>query len=115
MSYLDYSQQNKEEGIIFQQLSSGKFKDTGYPDKALTQEERDLLMEGIKASHQVFVRKVAENRGLDTKTVEELADGSFMCGRSAITRGLIDEIGSVYDAKQWLKIHLNIDPIVCIY
>jgi protease-4 len=31
MSYLDYSQQNKQEGIIYQQLSLGKFKDTGDP------------------------------------------------------------------------------------
>ena len=115
MSYLDYSQQNKEEGIIFQQLSSGKFKDTGYPDKELTQEERDLLMEGIEISHNVFVRKVAENRSLDTKVVERLADGSSMCGQSAINNGLIDEIGSVYDAQQWLKTHLNIDPIICVY
>jgi signal peptide peptidase SppA len=115
MSYLDYSKQNKEEGIIYQQLSSGKFKDAGYPDKELTQEERNLFMENIQASHQVFVKKVAENRGLDIKTVEELADGSFTHGRSAIEKGLIDEIGSVYDAQQWLRNQLSIDPIICVY
>ena len=115
MSYLDYSQQNKEEGIIYQQLSSGKFKDAGYPDKELTQEERDFFMGNIKASHQVFVRKVAENRNLDTETVEKLADGSFMCGQSALDNRLIDEIGSVYDAQQWLRNQLNIDTIICVY
>ena len=72
-------------------------------------------MRNIKILHESFVRKVAENRGLDTKTVEKLADGSSMCGRNAIDKGLIDEIGSVYDAKQWLKNQLNIDPVVCVY
>ncbi len=115
MSYLDYSEQNKEEGVVYQQLSSGKFKDAGDPDKELTAEEKEICMRNIKILHEVFVRKVAENRGLDIKTVEELADGSFMCGQDAVSNGLIDEIGSVYDAKQWLKNQLNIDPIICVY
>jgi len=33
MSYLDYSNQNKKEGIIYNELSTGKFKDAGDPKK----------------------------------------------------------------------------------
>jgi protease-4 len=115
MSYLDYSQQNKEEGIIYQQLSSGKFKDTGDPNKELTAEEKELYMRDIEILREAFVRKVAENRGLAIEKVEELADGSTMLGRAAKENGLIDEIGDIYDAQDWLGKELNIEPEICVY
>ena len=114
-SYLDYSQQNKEEGIIYQQLSSGKFKDTGSPDKELTAEEKELLMRNVRILHEAFVKRIAENRGLDIEKVEELADGSSMLGIMAMENGLVDEIGDIYDAQDWLAGELNIQPEICVY
>jgi len=115
MSYLDYSQQNRQEGIIYQQLSSGKFKDSGDPDKELTDEEKELFMRDIEILHEVFVRKVAENRGLTIEEVKKLADGSTMLGKAAKEKGLIDEIGDIYDAQDWLGKELNIRPEICVY
>jgi len=115
MSYIDYSEQNKEEGLIYQQLSSGKFKDAGDPDKELTAEEEELFMRDIVILHDIFVRKVAENRNLDIEEVRELADGSTMLGQAAKDNGLIDEIGDMYDVKEWIREELGIEPIVCAY
>jgi len=115
MSYLDYSEQNKEEGIIYQQLSSGKFKDSGSPDKELTKEEKELYMRDINILHDIFVRRVAENRNLDIEKVQELADGSTMLGQAAKDNGLIDEIGDIYDVKEWIRAELGIEPIICNY
>jgi protease-4 len=115
MSYLDYSQQNKEEGIIYQQLSSGKFKDTGSPDKKLTAEEKELFMRDVKILHEAFVKRVAENRGLDIEKVEKLADGSTMLGKAAKENGLIDEVGDIYSAEEWIKKELKIEPAICVY
>lgn len=114
-SYLDFSQQDKREGIIYQELSSGKFKDTGDPDKELTEEERELLMRDVNILHEAFVRKIAENRGLDIEKVEKLADGSTMLGRAAKENGLIDEIGDIYDAEDWIRKELDIEPQFCVY
>lgn len=115
MSYLDYSQKNQEEGIIYQQLSSGKFKNSGNPDKELTAEEKEVLMRDIKKMHRLFVENVAVNRDLDIKTVEKLADGSTMLGQDAKEKGLIDEIGNIDDAENWLKSQLGIEPELCVY
>ncbi len=102
MSYLDYSQQNEEDGLIYQQISSGKFKDAGDPDKPLTQEEYDLFMRDTELMHTMFTANVANNRGLDIKKVIELADGSSMLGAQAKESGLIDEIGDTNSAQTWL-------------
>ena len=103
MSYLDYSGKNQKEGITYQQLSSGKFKDTGDPDKSLTAEEKDLLARDLKISHDFFVKKVAQNRKLDIEKVKALADGSSMLGIAAKDNGLIDEIGGRKEAENWIK------------
>ena len=115
MSYLDYSEQNKDQGIIYQQLSSGKFKDSGDPDKELTEEEKELYMRDVSILHDIFVRKVAENRNLDIEKVRELADGSIMLGQAAKDNGLIDEIGDIYDVKEWIRQELGIEPVICNY
>jgi len=115
MSYLDYSQQNEYEGIIFQQLSSGKFKDMGNPDKELTAEERELCMRDVRKTHKIFIEHITINRNLDIEIVEALADGSTMLGQDAKEKGLVDEIGGVYDAEEWLRNKLDIEPEVCVY
>ncbi len=115
MSYLEYSKQNKEKGISYQQLSSGKFKDTGDMDKELTDEERELLMKDINKMHKIFVEMVAENRNLDIEFVEKIADGSTMVGIDAKDAGLIDEIGDIEDVKEYLGNKLDIEPELCVY
>jgi len=114
-SYLDYSEQNEYEGIVYQQLSSGKFKDTGDPDKELTEEGRELYMRDVMKLHNIFVENIAINRNLDIEIVEALADGSTMLGQDAKENGLIDEIGGVYDAEEWLRDKLDIELEICVY
>jgi protease-4 len=115
MSYLDYTEQNKKEGIIYQQLSSGRYKDAGHPDKVLTEEERELFMRDIIKMHRIFIEMVAENRGLANETVEKLADGSTMLGEDALQAGLIDEIGDMEDVKKYLFSELDIEPVMCTF
>ncbi len=113
MSYLDYSKQNQQEGIIFNELSSGKFKDAGSPDKPLTEEERELFMKEIKILNDNFIKIVAENRNLDTEEVKKLADGSSILGEEAIEKGLIDEIGGLNSVKTYLGDRLGEKIEIC--
>ncbi len=115
MSYLDYSEYLKEEGIIYHEITSGKFKDIGRSDKELTEEEREVLERNVEEAHKIFVEEVAENRNIESSKVEELADGSFMLGKKAREKGLVDEIGGTYEAKKWINEKLNIHPEICIY
>jgi len=102
MSYLDYSQKNEADGITYQQISSGKFKDAGDPDKPLTDEEWELLMRDTELMHAMFTANIAANRDLDIEKVIKLADGSSMLGEMAKENGLIDEIGDRNSAEKWL-------------
>jgi len=115
MSYLDYSTQNLREGIKYNSLSSGKFKDTGDMEKPLTYEERNLLMRDVQKAHDIVVEMIAENRNLTVEEIQKLADGSTMLGEDALANKLIDEIGGEYEAMQWLAGELNQEVGVCNY
>ena len=113
MSYIDYAGQNQKEGLTYNQLSSGKFKDMGDPDKALSAEETKLLMRDVNIIYQNFIKAVAENRNLDIKKVESLADGSSILGQMALENGLIDQIGEMPEVKEYLKEKIGEEVEVC--
>jgi protease-4 len=93
MSYVEESQKNEEEGLTYVQLITGEFKDTGTPNRPITDEERELLQAGLVIIHNEFIDLVAEYRELDRADVEALANGATMPGRRAADVGLIDSIG----------------------
>jgi len=113
MSYLDYSQQNERDGITYQQISSGKFKDTGDPDKRLNWEEKQLLQRDTDLLNEIFISEVALNRGMEISEVEKLADGSSMLGQMALDNGLIDKLGGEHEALEYLEEILGGDVGIC--
>lgn len=106
-SYTDSSKKNATEGITYNVVSSGKFKDIGSPDKPLTEEEKALLERDVKIVQNNFITAVASARSLSEDEVKQMADGSFMLGAMAKEKGLIDEIGGVEEARQYLETKLS--------
>jgi len=113
MSYLDYSKQNQQEGITFNQLSSGKFKDITNQEKPLTAEEKELLMKEVKILNDNFIKIVADNRNLDIEKIKNLADGSSLLGEEGLKEGLIDQIGDRHDVEVYLEKEISEKPIIC--
>jgi protease-4 len=113
MSYIDNVAQNQKDGLSYISLSSGKFKDTGDPNRVLSAEEKELLMRDVKIVHENFVSMVAENRQLDIAKVRTLSDGSSMLGEMALKNGLIDQIGGIDEAKEYLKGFIGEEVSLC--
>lgn len=113
ISYSDYSLKNKKEGVTFNQLSSGPYKDTFNPDKTLTESERALIMRDIRVSRDDFVRLVAGYRGQAVEKIDALADGSTMMGRQALENGLIDGLGGTEETLAYLGEKLGEPVEIC--
>lgn len=101
MSYLDNSAQNKDAGLEFVSLASGKFKDSGIGDKPLSIEERALFERDLAMYHDEFVSQVASNRNLPVEAVAKLADGSTQPGKLALEIKLIDSLGDIETVRDW--------------
>ncbi len=102
-SYLDNVNRDRAEGLTFNQLSFGKFKDLANFDKPLTGEERDLIMSNLRYSYIRFLQIVMENRHMTEAQVERVADGAPIMGRPAKELGLIDKIGGFYEVQKYLS------------
>lgn len=108
MSYLDNTEQNAFNGLSFVSLATGKFKDSGIPDKPLTAEERALFERDLQTWHDAFVLLVSENRNIPLEDVAKLADGSSMAAALALRYTLIDTIGDKETARAWFAAQLNL-------
>jgi protease-4 len=93
MSYVEESLKNKEDGLTYESLTTGKFKDAGDPNKPLTEEERAYFQGQLDAVNNEFINLVANYRGLEVDAVRALADGSTLVGQKAVDAKLIDAIG----------------------
>jgi protease-4 len=113
MSYLDESELNKEQGYTFNQINTGKFKDSGSTEKPLTEEERVLFQRDVDIIFEIFLQDVATNRGMDLEAMRALADGSAMLGDMALEKGLIDQVGGYYDVLEYIESAYNVEPVVC--
>lgn len=112
-SYLDNAKQNVQEGLTYNSISTGKYKDTGSPDKLLTADERALLEKSNRTTLENFIGTIATNRELSIEKVRELADGSSWLGEEALSLGLIDRIGTYPEVLAHLRERLEEEPVVC--
>jgi protease-4 len=90
-------------GLKSEIVKSGKYKDAGNYARSLTPEERRMLQATIDDVHGQFVAAVAEGRNLSAEQVEAVADGRVFSGQQALALGLVDKLGTFYDAVDLLK------------
>ncbi len=81
-------------------IKSGKFKDTGNVFRTMTEEDRAFLQSTVDQLYEDFKGAVISSRKLDPARVAEFADGRVIIGSQAVTYGLVDGIGDLYDAAR---------------
>jgi protease-4 len=100
-------------GIRFETVKSGLYKDILSPDRALSDDERQLLQDLIDASYAQFVAAVAEGRGLSQEAVRAFADGRVFTGAQARDLGLVDALGDEDAARRLAAELAGLDPDRC--
>ena len=78
------------------------------PIYSLTRQEAAALQETVDDVHRQFVEAVMAGRQLDEETTRALASGRIYSGAQAKELGLVDELGSLYDAVDLIKERLHI-------
>lgn len=83
-------------------LKTGPFKDAGSPFRELELRDEVHFQQLIDDVYDQFVNDIATARKLDIEDVRELADGRVFTGRQAKDLSLVDELGSLSDAVDWV-------------
>jgi len=80
------------------------------PDRAMTPEEREMLMDHLKVFYDAFVETAAKGRGMSTGEMEALAQGRVFSGVDGKENGLVDEIGGLKASIIAARALAGIDP-----
>jgi protease-4 len=90
-------------GVNVDELVSGPLKGQPSIVKPLSPAGRDMLQGVVMDLYDQFVDMVATGRHMDPARVRALADGRPYTGHQAIGLGLVDQIGTEREARQWLE------------
>jgi len=90
-------------------ITSGPFKDSGSPTRALRPEERQVFQALVDDVYQQFVEAVAQGRNLPVDEVRQAADGRIYTGRQAKDLRLVDDLGGLHDAISYIATTLGIE------
>jgi protease-4 len=90
-------------------IKTGKFKDSGSPFREFTAADRKYFDALISDIYEQFIEDVAAARDMELDAVRELADGRVFSGRQAKELKLVDALGSMQDAVNWVKEEAEIE------
>ena len=115
MEFANYEELLKKIGWQNIVVKSGRFKDIGSPNRAMSDADRQLLQMMIDDVQSQFVSAVAQGRHLSLEKVREVADGRIMTGRQALAAGLVDKLGGLETAIDLAAELAGIDDPKVVY
>ena len=112
MQGLDVSEAAAKLGFAEQIVKAGELKEAGTMMRKWSDAERASLQALVDESYELFTREVAQARSLDLRERDAWANARVFLASGAKGIGLIDEVGSLEDAKSALiKASGVADPI----
>ncbi len=90
-------------------IKAGRYKDIGNPARPMTEEERMFLTELLAGTHKQFMTDIsAVRKDRLKKDISELAQGQIFHGFEAKEVGLVDEVGSLWQAGRAIHKELKL-------
>lgn len=109
----NYTDLYKKLGISSNTVKSGEHKDIGSDEREMTEEEKQILQSMVNGAFERFVDVVEKGRKLPREEVKKLADGRIYDGQQALEKGLVDSIGFVDDAIDYMSKEIKVEkPMV---
>lgn len=94
---------NIEADLDIQIFTAGQFKAIG--DRCslpLSDNQKEYIKEEMRKAYQFFLQTVAQQRNLDLDQKDIWAEGKIFSGLEAFELGLIDQVGTWFEAEQKL-------------
>lgn len=99
---VDVSELAEKLGIKTQILKAGIYKEAGTFMRPWNKQEEEMLKGLIKEQYEMFVSEVVAARNLEITKEGDFAQGRVFSASNALKLGLVDSIGSIYEAQKIL-------------
>jgi len=96
-------------GIGMESLTRGRYADFLLAGEPLSEGARERLQASVLETYGLFLERVAEGRSLPVADVDAIAQGRVWTGRQAAERGLVDQLGGLYEAVALVRQKLGLD------
>ncbi|WP_408097458.1 signal peptide peptidase SppA [Peredibacter sp. HCB2-198] len=91
-------------------IKAGRYKDIGNPGRPMTEEERAFLNTLLAGTHKQFMDDIsAVRKDRLKKDITELAQGQIFHGMEAKELGLVDEVGSLWQAGRAIHKEMKLE------
>ena len=113
----DLTQLMEKLGVSTEAIKSTTLKAAPSPLEPITPEARAATQAVVDDIYRWFVDLVADRRGFTPVEALLLSDGRVFTGRQAVANNLIDGIGGMDEARQWLQTTFSVSadlPVVGI-
>jgi capsid assembly protease len=98
MMHQDESEALKKDGVKITVIKAGKYKTEGNPSEPLSQEAYDAFLGKVNDYYGMFVKAVAQYRGVSQNAVREgYGQGRSLLAANAVKENLADRIGPLDD------------------
>jgi signal peptide peptidase SppA len=108
-THVDVSEQDKQFGERWTEITAGKYKRIASSHAPLSLEGKAYIQEQVDHIYSVFVESVADLRGRSVDQVLESADGRIFIGRQAVDVGLVDGVSTLAEVISQLMEDSNMD------
>ena len=85
-------------GLTFDQVKTNKFADLGTTTRPLTEEEYNIIHQGVVEVYETFTSKVAHGRKMTQESVDAIGQGRVWSGTNSMDINLIDAYGGLEQA-----------------
>lgn len=90
-------------GLNKELYTRGRFAGLLSTSRPFTEDERAMYQHHLAAFYDHFVELAAANRRMDVDSIDQLGRGRVWTGEEARTVGLIDELGGLWEAFEYLR------------
>lgn len=85
-------------GVHHTVIKTNEKADQNGNHRPYTDAERQLVQNNLRDYYRIFLQRVSDNRQLDIKQVEQVAQGRVYTGAQALKFKLVDQLGTLPDA-----------------
>ncbi len=96
-------------GLTFDGVKTNKYGNFPTFNRAMTPDERRQMQLYIERGYELFTTRCAEGRGMSLDAIKKIAEGRVWDGTTALQIGLVDELGDMNDALEWVVQEIGID------
>ncbi|WP_302996989.1 signal peptide peptidase SppA [Coprobacter fastidiosus] len=89
-------------GLSFDEVKTNKYGAFPTIERPMTNDEKQKMQTYINRGYDLFIKRCAQGRKMSVEQIKNIAEGRVWSGKDALKIGLIDELGDMQKATEWI-------------